>query len=419
MFGINPRTMGLGGAHAGVADDLGALYSNPAGLVQLSGMTLATGMLVGVPWLSEDGVDLGMPQESSYFVHVGLPLSGKLKDLLALGVSLNLPWGKLLGARLYQKHEPYFALHDDSVQLLSFRAGAAARVPWKPLSFLTLGGAIQVLGSVVGTIGFYAPFQRGGTQGPTNLDSRLEAWADIDVPTATFYTVGAMALLGEGERLRVGVTYHSPQSILVKFPITITTRLGISEEYQPRIPVDAVARITTKFHPQQVNVGASYRWGRLLLSAELTWIDYSSYEIPYAAVSLDLEKLKRDPDLRLLLGPDSELLDPLQPRVDWNDAVVPRLGAEYQLLSWLTVRGGYFFERSPLGSTDFPVYDCDKHGMALSARASFLRPWELLPGWLHVDLSVQELLYVQRHILGSDVGGQVFAVAAGLEVSFL
>jgi len=109
----------------------------------------------------------------------------------------------------------------------------------------------------------------------------------------------------------------------------------------------------------------------------------------------------------------------MRPEMEWRDVVVPRLGAEYGVLSWLTVRGGYYFERSPLETTDFPIYDCDKHAVTAGARASFLRPWGLLPGWLHFDLTLEELVYVGRDVMGSEVGGHVFAISSGVEVIFL
>jgi hypothetical protein len=318
---------------------------------------------------------------------------------------------------MYKKDAPYFALYDASVQLLQFRAGVGVRIPWEPLSFITVGGALQVLGSVRGFVGFYSPIQKGGPEGPADPDSRLEAWMDIEVPTSTFYVVGAQAQLTP--ELRVGIAWRSAQSLEIQLPITLTARLAVNDGFQVSIPVDGEARFTTKHQPQQVSVGASYQLGKLLLTGDLTWVDYSDFKIPFARVTLNIERLKKDPGLKILLGEDSELLDPREPDVEWSDMVVPRLGAEYQVLSWLTARGGYYYENSPLVSTDLPVYDCDKHAWTFGARASFLRPWDLIPGRVNADLALQEMYYVGRTILGSAVGGHVFSFSAGLEVTFL
>jgi long-chain fatty acid transport protein len=414
-FGMNPRSMGLGGAYVAVSDDLASLYYNPAGLVQLKGMTVGIGLLSGTPFLSEGSTSVPMPNELSYHIHVGVPLSGRLKEVLAFGASLNMPWGRHLETRLYRKQDPYFVLYDASVRMLQIRLGGALRIPWRPLRFLTVGAAVQVLGSMTGNIGFYAPYQRGDAG--TDPDSRLEAWAQMEVPTTTFFVVGALAQLGD--RWRLGVTYRSEQYIGVEIPISLNTRLATSEDLRIHIPVDGTATYRAKYCPQQVSLGASYQRRKLLLTADLTWINYGAFETPAPRVTLNTEKLKRDPGLQVLLGPDSLMYDPLRPRVQWKDVVVPRVGAEYALLKWLTARGGYFYERSPLQGTDFPIYDCDKHGFSLGARASFLRPLNLLPGWLHIDVSLLEILYAGRSILGSDVGGHVFGINSGIEIIFL
>jgi len=411
-FGLNPRSMGMAGAFTAVAEDMSGLYYNPAGLVQLEGMTAGMGTLFGFPRLNEDGGRVLMPDETSFSLQVGVPLSGFLKDHLAFGVSLNMPWGKYLNGKLYEKTEPYFVMYDASIQILQVRVGGALRIPYKPLSFLSIGAALQVMGEVSGHVGFYAPLQKGGSVDP---DSKLEAWAEMDVPTRFFFTVGAMAFLGDN--WRVGVTYRSPQSLEVQIPIQLTVRMDSTLGLLV-IPVEGLAKFTTKNWPQQVSVGASWRWKKLLLSLDLTWLDYSEYEIPYARVTLDIEKLKKDDRIQFVL-PNPELLNPLKPQVEWRDMVVPRLGMEYQVTDWFIARAGYSFELSPLQGTELPIYDSDKHLFALSGRATFLRPWGLIPGRLNLDLSISNMWYVGRSILGSDTGGHIIGISFGVEVIFL
>lgn len=416
-FGMSPRTMGLGGAFTGVSDDVSAIYYNPAGLVQLQGLSVSSGVLVGRAYLNEDSTRLPMDDENSFYLHVGIPLSGLLKDHFALGITLNMPFGRQLHGRLYRKDEPYFVAYDSAVQLMQFRAGASFRIPWEPLSFLTFGASIQVLGSVSGGVTMYVPLQQEENGVAADPDSRMEAWIELDVPTTVFYTVGAMAHMGE--HLRLGLAYRSEQSIEMLLPVNITARIAASDTMKITIPVAGLAEFNPKFYPQQVALGASFRRGKWLVALDLTWIDYSSYQIPYAKVTLDVEKLKQDPGLRMLIGPDGQILPPHVPDVQWTDMIVPRLGLEYTVLKWLTLRGGYFYERTPLKSTEIPSYDCDKHGFNLGARGAFLRPWDIIPGQLNIDVTVEELWYVERMVLGSEVGGHVFAFSAGVEVVFL
>ncbi len=416
-FGMNPRSMGLGGAYSAVAEDMAALYYNPAGLIQLEGFTIAAGFLAGKPLLSEDDQSLGMASELSYQLSVGIPLSGNLTDYLAFGVSLTMPWGQILNTKLYSKQQPYFVLYDASVHMLQLRFGIAGRIPWKPLSFITFGFATQVLGSMTGGIGFYAPYQRGDDGVPSDPDARLETWANIEVPTATFFTAGMMAELGEN--VRVGLTYRQEQFIEVVLPISFNTKLMTSDDAGIGIPVNGMATYLAKHSPHQISLGSSFNWHKWLFSGDLTWVNYSSFKTPSPTVTLDTDKLKHDPGLKAILGPNSMLLDPQEPQVEWNDMLVPRVGIEYQALSWLTTRVGYYYERSPLIQTDFPIYDCDKHGLSVGARASFLKPWNLIPGRFNFDLSLQDIYYVGRSILGSEVGGNVIAIQTGIELIFL
>ncbi len=416
-FGMSPRSMGLAGAFTGVSDDVTALYYNPAGLVQLRGLSVSTGVLVGRAYLEEDSTTLPMDEENSFYLHVGVPLAGALEDHLALGVTLNMPFGRQLHGRLYRKDEPYFVAYDSAVQLMQFRAGLAFRIPWEPLSFLTFGAAIQVLGSVSGGVTMYVPLQQEENGVAADPDSRMEAWIELDVPTTVFYTLGAMAEIGH--HIRLGLAYRSEQSIEMLLPVNITARIAASSSMKITIPVAGLAEFNPKFYPQQVAAGGSFRMGRWLLALDLTWIDYSNYQIPYARVSLDIDKIKQDPGLALLIGSNGQILPPHVPRVEWTDMVVPRVGVEYAPLDWLTLRGGYFYERSPLKGTEIPSYDCDKHGFNLGARAGFMRPLGIVPGQLNIDIAFEDIWYVDREILGSEAGGHVFGFSAGVEVIFL
>ncbi|MCA9672164.1 MAG: outer membrane protein transport protein [Myxococcales bacterium] len=416
-FGLNPRTMGLAGAYTGVADDVTALYYNPAGLVQLKGMTAAAGILFGAPLLNEDGARLDMRRETSWYLHVGIPFTGKLKDHLALGFSLNIPWGSLFSARVYRKQDPYFVLYDGSVDLLQLRVGAAFRIPWKPLSFLSFGASIQVLASVVGTIGFYAPFQRGEKTNDFDSDQRLEANLDLDVPTEGFVTVGVMARIGE--HFRVGASYRGRQFIGVEIPVKLNTRLALAGNSAINLPVDATAILRAKYYPQQVSLGGSFRSKRWLVALDLTWVNYADYQVPFARIDLDIERLIRDPGVLIFLGPDATLLAPRAPKIEFSNMIVPRLGVEYTALDWLIVRGGYFYEHSPLKTTDFPIYDTDKHSFSLGARATFLKPLGLLPGRLNIDVSLTDIVYIGRDILGSRASGHVLGLFTGVEITLL
>lgn len=416
-FGLNARTMGMAGAFTGVADDVSALYYNPGGLTQLEGLSLASGFLVGAPALDEDGRSVGMPTETSTYIHVGVPLAGRLKDYVALAVALNMPLTVQLQGKLYGKDEPYFLLYDAAVRMMQLRVGGAVRVPWEPLSFLSIGAAAQLYGSSVTPITVVAPVQRSVGGEPSDPDARLEGKFDFKVPLAASFSIGALAEIGDS--WRIGLSYRSAQSIHIEVPVTLRARIVTSPTDAIELPVRAKLLFDTKHTPQQVTIGGSYRRDELLVSLDVSWIDYSSFVIPFPRVAIDLDTLRKAPGLGLLLGPNPVLLAPHVPEVRFVDVWVPRVAAAYRLLEWLTVSAGYAYEYSPLRTTDLPIFDNDKHTVSLGARASFLRPGGIIPGRLSLDLSLQELIYVVRSIHASDVGGHVFACFAGVKIVLL
>jgi long-subunit fatty acid transport protein len=222
-----------------------------------------------------------------------------------------------------------------------------------------------------------------------------------------------------GDHVRVGLSYRGRQFIGVEIPVEINTRLALAGGSAINLPVDATAILRAKYYPQQVSLGGSFRSERWLVALDLTWVNYADYQVPFARIELDIERLTRDPGVLLLLGPNATLLSPRAPAIEFSNVVVPRVGVEYKALSWLTVRGGYFYEHSPLKTTDFPIYDTDKHSFSLGARASFLRPLGVLPGRLSIDVSLTDIVYVGRDILGSRAGGHVLGLFSGIEITLL
>ncbi len=67
------RSMGMGGAFVGVADDSSALFFNPAGLGNLRGIDLAVDHQIGLAGITEDLLILGLPLGQGY----GLGISGQ------------------------------------------------------------------------------------------------------------------------------------------------------------------------------------------------------------------------------------------------------------------------------------------------------------------------------------------------------
>jgi long-chain fatty acid transport protein len=118
------------------------------------------------------------------------------------------------------------------------------------------------------------------------------------------------------------------------------------------------------FSPRQVALGVAKELGCWVLTADLTWVQWSRFPSPSATVDISL-------DLGAL--GDQFRIPPIDRPIpaDFHDIFVPRLGAEFTPLDGpdfgLTLRGGYGWEPSPApeqpGTTNY--IDSDKHTFAI------------------------------------------------------
>ena len=107
-------------------------------------------------------------------------------------------------------------------------------------------------------------------------------------------------------------------------------------------------------------MGAAYRiTERWRISGEVTWNNWSSYSGP--------------------LG------DPLEP--EFNNTLVPRIGVIYRITRKLEVRGGFYYEPTPVTNqaTGFYPIGNDRFVPSIGAGYTFDAPWGILAKPVTVD----------------------------------
>jgi long-chain fatty acid transport protein len=136
------------------------------------------------------------------------------------------------------------------------------------------------------------------------------------------------------------------------------------------------------------------------VNLDLAWVNWSAYESPTARTRAHLEA-EPPPGTPVDLPEDPRPTTVIPP--DFEDRLVPRLGAEYVLgfgarrkvsgsdvelpLVQIPVRAGYAYERSPVpdqtGRTNF--VDADRHTVSLGAGLTLNAPGKILAGTLRLD----------------------------------
>ena len=96
-------------------------------------------------------------------------------------------------------------------------------------------------------------------------------------------------------------------------------------------------------------------------------------------------------------GIDRYRIKPLSFERNWQSTSSIRLGGSYQVLKWLRVRAGYFFEQAaaPDETVGVDMYDAPKHGLAFGATFS-IKSWNF-------DIVYAHLFLMERNITTSTV----------------
>ncbi|MFA6598531.1 MAG: outer membrane protein transport protein [Ignavibacteriaceae bacterium] len=104
--------------------------------------------------------------------------------------------------------------------------------------------------------------------------------------------------------------------------------------------------------PQMIGFGASYKpTAKLALALDLQWANWKK---AFDKMSISLSN-GDNANINTMLGNNGSFT--LDFPMDWKDAVMVRIGAEYMLNEDITLRGGYAYGSNPVpSSTIFPVF---------------------------------------------------------------
>lgn len=210
-----------------------------------------------------------------------------------------------------------------------------------------------------------------GANDPTTTDTDIDSALEGD-------SLGMGLMLAMhyqyNDDLAFGLTYRSQVEQEVNGEMTFSV-----PKSNPAYPVlvtkfataNAGARIIL---PDEIFAGVSYNvTDRLSVEADLVWTNWSLYN------ELNIE----NEDTGKLATSSTK---------DYNDTIRVQLGAEYQYNDWLTLRGGYVFDQSPIEDeyAEYLLPTGDRHLFSAGTGFRFDEHWTL-------DLSYTYLVAEERH----------------------
>jgi long-chain fatty acid transport protein len=370
-FGANARGMALGNAMAAISEGWGSLYYNPAALALSEDIEFSVGIFSANPSINTEFAQ-GPDQDLAQFPRrppsldtltgpafgLVLPIQRMTPKRLpmpwAIGFGVFLPRQALVTTRVIDQTFPFDVVFQERNASLALHFGISTRIT--SAVYLGVGLVSQ----------FVTP---ANLQLSETADSPVELTARLGGPSLL---VGV--LLRPIEKLRIGLVYRQKTKIESDWNALVQTRFpigGSDSAFSLYRQTTLERHYVSGYNPENVSFGAAYRiTERWRVSGEVTWNRWSSYSGPMG--------------------------DPLEPT--FNNTLVPRLGVIYRITRKLKVRGGFYYEPTPVTNqaTGFYPIGNDRFVPSVGAGYTFDAPWGILAKPVTVDG------YFQYHLLKSE-----------------
>jgi long-chain fatty acid transport protein len=326
-IGFGVESIGMGGADLAVARDALALSTNPAGLARLPGLQLDldAGVVrdLGIEHDDRFGPPAGIENKNVPLANLGL--AGRLERLpVSLGMSLTATGG---AGYDYGRMDTAFGTEDRLSSLLGVVRGS-------------LGGAVELTErlAVGASLGLsYARldqeiFPNTSVANPANP---AQSFLGLEVENAQGYGTGLRlgALWRLTDRLTLGAAYGSKVDLPLRDGRVDVdeTALGRGQVRYDGLKLEGLAQA------QELGIGVAWQaTPKLLLAADLTWLDWSE--------ALQTTSLRAsDPD-----SPGAPPVLRIASTQDWRDQYVIALGTAYQPGEAVTLWAGYNYGRNPV-----------------------------------------------------------------------
>ncbi|MEJ2672511.1 MAG: outer membrane protein transport protein [Deltaproteobacteria bacterium] len=303
LYEAGARSSALAGAVVARANDLSAVFYNPAGLVQLPGFQIMTGFSTFIPRVeivTQPGPnETRNLMESSPAFAPHFFTSYQLTDRVWLALGLNSPYG--LGIQFNDTWPGRFNITQANIQTLNLNPTIAVKVT----DCLSLGAGLDIMYMRMKMKRVLPiPFL-----GPQNLDLQGDSWG-------LGFNLGL--LLKPVDYLAFGVSYRSQ----------VRQFLHGQARFRPLNTLDGDVSGSIIL-PDMIFTGVVVRpTHSLSVEGGVIWTHWELFK-------------KLDTKFSNFLGTLSE-------RKDWHNTWRGQLGVEYKALSWLDLRGGYAFENEPM-----------------------------------------------------------------------
>ena len=370
-FGFGGRAIAMGGAVAASSADYAAMFYNPAGVAFAEGPTLGAGFVYGSPDLRINGEEQDVDPIRAFQVGGSLPLgSSKYLGRITLGLAVHIPTSTAMTLGAEDPAKPHFVLYSIDPQRTAVYLGGSVRI----LPSLSIGGGVSIL-----------------AEAELNLNLSLLSSSFITHHSPTKYNFDPIfgIKFKPTKSLALAAVYRESKTATLKPELKIFVG---DEQILPTVTIFN----QFNYEPREAVVAAMYSFReRLVVEVDVTWMDYSNYQVSTPKYEFEEEV----PDWVKTLLSMNNFPDP-----EFKDIFVPRLGTEFMVNKYFTLRGGYYYQASPVpdqrGITNY--VDADKHVISIGGGVKAFLPPKILERPIHIDFVFQAQILQKRSVIKDD-----------------
>lgn len=351
LFGFGGRSPALAGTGVATSTDYDAVYLNPAGLADAVHKRITLGTMGGDMFLYRDGERADTDGIAGMIIGgaVRLPLGGRLRDRVGLGLGFHIPTAAINRARHPLPGVPVHVLLESRTHVVAVQGALGMMLDqrWR------VGIGVLALAEL-----------RGSIDVTTDAAGRFTTDSEQQLVTRFAPIAGARYLAPE-RGLAVGLTVRGVSRS--DYDILVTNDLG--DSLPLTIPTVRIAG-ASQYDPLTVALEGAWQWRpRVRVSGQLAYQRWSAYPPP------TLTPVEGAPDL---------------PPPGFHDIVVPRVAVEWlgaRGKARMSARGGYAFVMSPAPANSGEQSLLDNHRHVLAAGLGLAWPETWLP--LSIDAWAQ------------------------------
>ncbi|MFO0761676.1 MAG: hypothetical protein U0359_34860 [Byssovorax sp.] len=280
LFGFGPEGAAQISARSARAEGPSAAFDNPAGLAFGSGTQLALAPTFGVSALSAQGQvkPLADPLGATLGLTLPLPIDASFARRIRLGLGAYFPT-TVLRFIAHPGTEPFFPYYDNRSQRIVVLPALAVKITGR----LALGAALNVLGGVTGP----ATVLPGASGAP---ESRIA----LSATTTAAVHVGLR--FDPTERVHLALVFRQRFAL----PAAVSTRADVAG-----VPIDVdVSTASALYDPLTVVLGSRVDLGASTFELDASYVRWSDWEGPFAAVQASLPGVSLGSTLRAHPGRD-------------------------------------------------------------------------------------------------------------------